>query len=275
MTESSVCVYVPSMDGEYVPVKFTSREEDMKDTDVLIFLDEESKQIFIWTGENSSVRKRFISSQIARQMRLEKGLTHRISTEDQGNETIKFKSFIEGIDPASVNTGSLLEVTPPIAAAMVEEKIIIPKAAPTSPIKEEKKKEIKAEVTPPPVPPQEEVQPISEDTREAGILYFAEDQQTLIPNTKAKLIFPARKTESILTMLHLSSAASEGKVVFYSRNKTTKTTSCKTAKPIFVVYLKPDMESVLALDDLEIPIPAEHSIYFTCPGKTFIGINIE
>lgn len=284
MAGSRVHVYVPSMDGEYVPVKFTSAEEDMKDTEVLIFLDEENKQIFIWTGENSSVRKRFISSQIARQMRLEKGLTHRISTEDQGNETIKFKSFIEGIDPASVNTGTLLEVTPPIAAAMVEEKVFTPKEAPTakkptvtavSEISKEKKKEKIPEVTPPPPPPQEEVQPSEKDTGGSEIQYFAEDQKTLIPDTKAKLIVPARKNESVLTMVHLSSAASEGKIVLYSQKKKTKTTSCKTAKPILVVYLKPDMDAVIALDDLEIPIPAEYSIYFTSPEKTFLGINIE
>ena len=283
MAESRVHVYVPSMDGEYVPVKFTSAEEDLKDTEVLIFLDEENKQIFIWTGENSSVRKRFISSQIARQMRLEKGLTHRISTEDQGNETVRFKSFIEGVDPANVNTGTLLEVTPPIAAATVEEKAVTPKAAPTAKkpaaapvtkIKKEEKKEEKTKVTPPPPPPQEEVQPIVKDTDDSGIQYFAEDQQTLIPDTKAKLIVPAMKDESVLTMIHLSTAASEGKVVLYCQKKKTKTTSCKTAKPIFVVYLKPDADTVIALDDLEIPIPAEHSIYFTSPEKTFLGINV-
>ena len=53
MTESKIHVYTPSMDGEYVPIKFTSRAEDLKDTEVLIFLDEETRRIYIWTGENS------------------------------------------------------------------------------------------------------------------------------------------------------------------------------------------------------------------------------
>ena len=94
MSEQQIHVFVPSMDGEYVPVAFTSPEEDMKDSQVLIFVNDEDRQIFIWTGSNSNVRKRFISSQIARQMRMENGLTHRVSTEEQGNETAKFRNFM-------------------------------------------------------------------------------------------------------------------------------------------------------------------------------------
>ena len=121
MDEQRVHVYMPSMDGEYVPVKFTSPAEDLKDTEVLIFLDEGGKHIYIWTGENSSVRKRFISSQIARQMRLEKGMTHRISTEDQGNETVQFNEFIDNLGETPVSATTPLEVTPPVAAATVYE----------------------------------------------------------------------------------------------------------------------------------------------------------
>ena len=76
-------------------------------------------------------------------------------------------------------------------------------------------------------------------------------------------------------MLHLSSAASEGRVVLYSLKKSSKKTSCKTAKPIFVIYLSPNTDSVISLDDLEIPLLAKHSVYYTCPGKTFLGINLE
>jgi len=46
-------------------------------------------------------------------------------------------------------------------------------------------------------------------------------------------------------------------------------------KAIFVVYLSPNTESVLSLDDLEIPLPAQHSVYYTCPEKTFLAINLE
>ncbi|PWI48382.1 hypothetical protein CEE45_07245 [Candidatus Heimdallarchaeota archaeon B3_Heim] len=287
MTESKFHVYVPSMDGEYVPVKFTSRAEDLKDTEVLIFLDEEKRQIYIWTGENSSVRKRFISSQIARQMRLEKGMTHRISTEDQGNETIKFKDFMIRLEASPVSPSSLLDVTPAVQAASIKEiapppKTAQPKKAKIATDKSKGEKVIKP-VSPPP-PPISKTKPKEvkakervelKEEKETSILYFAADEDSEVTNSKAKLLYPASKSETTLTMLHASSAATEGKIVLYSIKRNTKTATCKTATPIFVIYLSPNMNSVQALDDLEIPIAASYSIYYTCPGNTFLGINLE
>ncbi len=270
-----VSVYMPSMDGEYIPVKFTSSAEDLKDTEVLIFLDGEDKHIYIWTGENSNVRKRFISSQIARQMRLEKGMTHRISTEEQGNETKKFNEFIEKIEASPVLSSAPLEVTPPVAAASIDVRPKVVKK-PTSPSKKALKKAetLKKISTAPPPPKKVEVsKPPS--LEEPSQLYFSTDQLTEVVLTKGKLLVPASNKESTITMLHLSSAATEGRVVLYSLKKKTKTVSCKTTKPIFVVYLSPNTDSVLSLDDLEIPLPAKYSVYYTCPGKTFLGINLE
>ncbi len=277
MDEPRIHVFMPSMDGEYVPVTFTSAEQDMKETEVLIFLDEETKHIYIWTGENSSVRKRFISSQIARQMRLEKGMTHRISTEDQGNETSHFHEFLVKLEgkPATANT--LMEVTPAVAASTVDIKTTPtkPVSAPSKetkdkPPKPEKAEKTKIAVTPPTPPPKKEAK-----KAEPSLEYYANDERTEILATKAKIIFTARKTEKILIALHASSAASEGKIALYSLKKKTKTSSVKTEKPIFVIYLKTNSASVFELDDLEIPIPAGNSIYYTCPSKTFIGINVE
>ena len=94
-------------------------------------------------------------------------------------------------------------------------------------------------------------------------------------DSKAKLLFPASKDETTVTMLHTSSSATEGKIALYSMKRNTNTATCKTAKPIFVIYLSSSMNSVQALDDLEIPISAGYSIYYTCPGNTFLGINLE
>lgn len=274
------------MDGEYIPVKFTSATEDLKDTEVLIFLDEDDRQIYIWTGENSNVRKRFISSQIARQMRLEKGMTHRISTEDQGNETEKFSEFIGKLEGSPVKANTPLEVTPPVAAATIEIKpetdiVTKPSAVKPSPTPAEKKKK-KAEalkkVSPAPPPPKkvETIQtPPSEIVEETSPLYFSVDQSTDVEPAKGKLLVPATNRDSTITMLYLSSEASGGKIALYALKKKTKTASCKTAKPIFVVYLKPNTTPVLDLDDLEIPLPANYSVYYTCPGNTFLGINLE
>jgi hypothetical protein len=270
------------MDGEYVPVTFSTPEQDMKDTEVLIFLDEETRHIYIWTGENSSVRKRFISSQIARQMRLEKGMTHRISTEDQGNETSHFNEFMTKLEGKLITADTLMEVTPAVAASTADIKTTPVKPVPapskksevktTKPTKVEKTAPI---TTAPSPPPKKETPKEKKKIKELSQLYFANDTQAGVLATKAKILIPAGKTEATLVALHTSSAATEGKIALYSVKKKTKVTSVKNEKPIFAIYLKPSSASVFELDDLEIPIPAGNSIYYTCPDKTFIGINIE
>ncbi len=284
MDEPRIHVFMPSMDGEYVPVTFTSPKQDMKDTEVLIFLDEETRHIYIWTGENSSVRKRFISSQIARQMRLEKGMTHRISTEDQGNETSHFNEFIVKLKGKPITADTLMEVTPAEAAVTADNETPLDKSVSasskksevktTKPTKVEKTKPIVTVPSPPPKvekPKEKETKKLEEPSQE----YFANDTQTEVLATKAQLLFPAGKAETTLVALHASSAATEGKIAFYSVKKKTKTIPINKEQTIFVIYLKPNSASVFELDDLEIPIPAGNSIYYTCPGKTFIGINIE
>lgn len=283
MSEQQVHVFIPSMDGEYVPVKFTSPEVDLKDTEVLIFLNEEDRQIFIWTGSNSSVRKRFISSQIARQIRLEKGLTHRISTEDQGNETAKFWEFLDSIKDQSIEAKALFPISPPaISTDLPDPEIgeIITHPETLRIVTTTKGTQMKPTKTtvpiaaPPPVPKKpEEVEEREEDTGVKNF-YFCKTLTTDVPKTKAILLSKSTDKKSILTTLHISTAATEGKVAFYSVPKTSKTTTCKAEKPIFAVFLKPDTASVIELDDLHIPIPADYSVYFTCPAKTFIGANL-
>ncbi|MFX0171274.1 MAG: hypothetical protein ACFE9L_05090 [Candidatus Hodarchaeota archaeon] len=293
MSEQRVHVFMPSEDGEYVPIKFVSAENDLKDDQVLIFLDENERSIFIWTGSESPVRKRFISSQIARQMRLEKGLTHRISTEDQGNETDKFLSFIERLKGMEIKPTTLLEVSPPPGAAD------LPPAKPTKikkrlvkvPDKEKvetlkalsTQKEVvttpspkKVPIKAPPSPTsvavtaieRKKIKPIKE-------MYFCTDESTEVSVTKAKILYKAVDQNLTLSTIHISTVATEGKIALYNVPKTSKTTTCKSEKPIFAVYLKPESSSVLELDDLHIPIPAGNSIYFTSPASTFIGINLS
>jgi hypothetical protein len=281
---------MPAEDGSYVPIKFTSAEKDLKDNEVVIFLDEEERSIFIWTGADSPVRKRFISSQIARQMRLEKGLTHRISTEDQGNETQKFWDFMERLKGTEILPSTLLEVTPPTGVGdLPESKVTTSMATKLAKARQEAKVErkpvVKATVTPPapqttPSPPPSptsasvaapkvtKIKPIKE-------IYYSVDQSTEVTPAKAKTLFPASDKNLILSTIHASTAAVEGKISLYCVPKTSKTASCKSEKPIFAIYLKPESSSIFELDDLEIPIPAGNSIYFTCPAKTFIGLNFE
>lgn len=281
MSEQSVHVYIPSMDGEYVPVSFSS--EDLKDEEVFIILDDMERHIFIWTGLQSSVRKRFISSQIARQMRLEKGMIFRVSTEEQGNETKQFTQLIDRIadikitaqkpidvSPVAFSTHpeTLKEISPVKKHIPVEEGSKIPAAAPT-----------KTPSTVPSKAPAAEVKtktiskPVEVSRPET--LYFSEDENKEIIQAKAKMISPSTDKNMIISTMHISSEKTDGKIAFYFLPKTTKTASCKNKKPIFAVYLTSNTPPVLELDDLEIPIPAGNSIYFTCPANTFIGINLE
>lgn len=286
MSEQQVHVFVPSMDGEYVPVTFTSPEEDLRDSEVLIFVNDEDRQIFIWTGSNSNVRKRFISSQIARQMRMEKGLTHRVSTEEQGNETARFRDFMNSLSGKRIEAEALLEVSPPSfstdlpdpqPAQVITHPSTLKKVASTKSKFIDEKTISAIEAPLPPSAPEPKVEQLAAPIKPKRLdkTYFHREENTMVTETKAKILFQASNEDFVMSTLHISTASQGGRIAFYSVPKKTKTTSCKTAKPILVIYIKPDASSIMALDDLSIPIPAGNSIYFTCPDKTFIGLNME
>ncbi|MHA1227314.1 MAG: hypothetical protein ACTSPV_11280, partial [Candidatus Hodarchaeales archaeon] len=244
MESQRVHVFMPSMDGEYVPVNFQPKK-DLKESEVLIFLDEDNKQIFIWTGAKSNVRKRFISSQIARQMRLEKGLTHRISTEEQGNETQKFWALINSIGDKEIKASVLLEVTPPVSNfETISSKPVQAKPTPkkTEKVKTKlttsKLKSPTKVTTPPPTPsktektPEKGRQPVKQIITEESVVapleevfYFSEEVKEEVPLTKAKLLAKSTGKDLIFSNLVLSSASTMGKVVFFSLEKSTKTAS--------------------------------------------------
>ncbi|MFX1517773.1 MAG: hypothetical protein ACFFC6_15835 [Promethearchaeota archaeon] len=279
MSEQKVHAFIPSMDGEYIPIKFTSPEKDLKKTEVVIFLDEESRQIFIWTGAESSVRKRFISSQIARQMRLERGMTHRISTEDQGNETAKFWDFMGELGGKEITASSLLEVSPPTISTDFPEpqpKEIVTHPATLKKVDKVRTTTPKKAPTPKPKPPEPDVKtpPVPLLQEEYAVEYFCEEVNYAVTETKASLLLEAVEKERILTILHISTASTEGRIALYSVPNKGKTVSCKSKKPIFVIYLQ-EGSPIFELDDLYIPIPSGNSIYFTCPANTFISINLE
>ncbi len=285
MDSQRAYAFMPSPDGEYIPVKFKS-PKDLKETEVIIFLDEEDRQIFIWTGSKSNVRKRFISSQIARQMRLEKGLTHRISTEDQGNETSKFLEFINIVsEKGLLSANTLLEVTPTSSFDVIDEKdmknkktipeSIIPKLAPETPQTSitkipfdtiNKSKTIEAE--------KESISLEREEIEEfEDVQYFSSDNVEEVLDSKAKLLSPPSEKDLIFTNLILSSASLGGKLSFYCAPKDSKILDCKSQAPILAIYIQKN-SSTIELDDLFIPIPKGNSIYFSSPASTFIGINL-
>ena len=289
MESQRVYAFMPSPDGEYIPIKFKS-SKDLKETEVIIFLDEEDRQIYIWTGSKSNVRKRFISSQIARQMRLEKGLTHRISTEDQGNETKKFLEFIELISEKGLSADTLLEVTPTSTFELIdEEDMNTKKTIPQSKILEttpriSQKPIMKVETTPIKIEEisdeeitskEELITSLKEDYAEEmeEIQYFSSDNVEEVLDSETKLLSPPSEKDLIFTNLIISSASLGGKVSFYYIPKGSNTLNCESQTPILAIYIQKD-SSIIELNDLFILIPKGNAIYFSSPASTFIGINL-
>ncbi|MFW9778626.1 MAG: hypothetical protein ACFFE8_07195 [Candidatus Heimdallarchaeota archaeon] len=294
MSTQRLFVYSPSLDGEYVPIKFNP-EKDMIESEVLIFLDDEERQIFIWTGSEAPVRKRFISSQIARQMRLEKGMTFRVSTVDEGNETKAFNELIMRIGSEGTNPGPLLEVSPPVGAA----DLPTPTSDDLQPSKKERKKK-KSKVTkaktlaalrtqsstvqaPPsfqkpslPSSPTARPVPYIPTSDNSSGFYYSLDQKSELTRDDAQIIFPAKNQDVIFTTLLVSTASESGKIEFFSLAGDATTIKVKaTEDPFLVIYVTPRSRPVYELDDLYIPIPKGNSIYLTCPPQTFIGVNLK
>ncbi|MFW9992249.1 MAG: hypothetical protein ACFFD4_09405 [Candidatus Odinarchaeota archaeon] len=82
-------VYQAMPDGDYVEVRFKGQETLWKDK-VFIIEAKEARRVFIWVGSKANIRDKFAASRIAEQLRREVGMTCRIMTEDEGNESNEF-----------------------------------------------------------------------------------------------------------------------------------------------------------------------------------------
>jgi len=90
-------VYQAMPDGHHIEVRFKGHETMWKNK-VFIFEVEEARRIFIWVGSEAKVREKFAGSRIAEQIRRRLGMTSRILTVDEGQETKEFFDVI-GITP--------------------------------------------------------------------------------------------------------------------------------------------------------------------------------
>lgn len=165
-----IVTYQVQDDGFFDPVQF--RKENLRSTEVFIFVDEGRKELWIWIGDEADVRTRFISSTVASEIRGHYGMTFRIKSADQGEEPDDFWSCIdsvplEGLGPAEdFGTTPLSEIhlhkeaelnklIPPeapvrkVTKAEVEQKTIKKPRIKTSEIPPKKrKKDIKKSLTP-------------------------------------------------------------------------------------------------------------------------------
>ncbi|MBY9014816.1 MAG: hypothetical protein KGD68_03920 [Candidatus Lokiarchaeota archaeon] len=61
---------------------------------IFIIVDSKEKEIWIWQGEKASIRKKFIATQKAPEIRDEYGIDFKITAIDEGSEPPGFKKLI-------------------------------------------------------------------------------------------------------------------------------------------------------------------------------------
>ncbi len=87
--------------------------DHLKSNSVFIIVDDDKKRIWIWKGSEAPVRKKFISARAASQIREERGLNYKVSSEDEGEESDSFlKSIGESPKHVEVKKPSITEEKP-------------------------------------------------------------------------------------------------------------------------------------------------------------------
>ncbi|MBD3194889.1 MAG: hypothetical protein GF317_07535 [Candidatus Lokiarchaeota archaeon] len=80
----------------------------------LLFVDPHRYRVWIWHGANVTTRMKFISAKIAPKIRDKYGIAYKITTVDEGNETMAFKIMVgleEEIDYETIQEGPSYEGT--------------------------------------------------------------------------------------------------------------------------------------------------------------------
>ncbi|NHJ02418.1 MAG: hypothetical protein EAX86_09810 [Candidatus Heimdallarchaeota archaeon] len=97
-----ITAYQVQQDGNWDPVSFS--QNDLRAREVFILVNEERKELWIWIGDGADVRTRFISSNVAAEIRRLYGLTLRVRSADQNYEPQDFWNCLaeipkEGLGP--------------------------------------------------------------------------------------------------------------------------------------------------------------------------------
>ncbi len=121
-------------DGELKAIEVSSYE-DLSEDQVYLLVDYNKKQIFIWKGRNAPVRRKFISARAAQSMRNELGLTYKVISVEQGNETKSFGTLMKGLDSegaAVVPTTSASPSESSVTTQTTSGPRLVPKVIPDS-----------------------------------------------------------------------------------------------------------------------------------------------
>jgi len=96
------------LEGQFLLFEIDEENEDFREINInndpihtifdhfsiFIIVDPLGKEIWMWIGENASIRKKFIATQNAPNIRDKYGIDFRIVTVDEGNEPPEFKEIV-------------------------------------------------------------------------------------------------------------------------------------------------------------------------------------
>ncbi|MHA2289098.1 MAG: hypothetical protein ACXABG_09955 [Promethearchaeota archaeon] len=96
------------LEGQYLVFEIDQENEDFREieefddaihnlfdsTSIFIIVDPLGKEVWMWIGEKASIRKKFIATQNAPNIRDRYGIDFKIVTVDQGNEPPEFKEIV-------------------------------------------------------------------------------------------------------------------------------------------------------------------------------------
>ncbi|MGQ4833411.1 MAG: hypothetical protein ACP6IS_05935 [Candidatus Asgardarchaeia archaeon] len=97
-------------DGTLSEIKLS--KDELKPDRVIIVVDDANERIYIWQGASANVRKKFIASRQALNIRARKGMNYRVYPITQGDESVDFFQLVEG-KVSTTPTPKAKKVVPP------------------------------------------------------------------------------------------------------------------------------------------------------------------
>nr|MDO8044700.1 hypothetical protein [Candidatus Baldrarchaeota archaeon] len=163
--------YKISEEGELVSVPL--KDIELRSDDVVVIVEDNKKNIFIWKGINAPVRKKFISARSAWKLRGELGPLYKVVSIDEGEEPEDFLNLIKSLNisvkatlPAPAEEKPKVEAPPAPKPAPPKPRrrptiTVPPKVGKPPEVKKPTKVEVKVEkppeAKPVPPPPVEEI----------------------------------------------------------------------------------------------------------------------
>jgi len=117
--------YKISDEGELISVPV--KDIELRNDDVVVIVEDNKKNIFIWKGINAPVRKKFISARSAWKLRGELGPLYKVISIDEGDEPEDFLNLIKSLNIA-------VKTAPPAPVAEKPKPLEVPPPPPPKPV---------------------------------------------------------------------------------------------------------------------------------------------